>query len=172
MARAQDGDRVAYRRLLEDVTPYLRALVSRHRALSGEGEDTEQDILLSLHAVRHTYDPSRPFGPWLVAIARRRIIDRLRRRGRVTAVETALEPEHETIAAPGANLYATLFGRRDLQQAIESLPAGQRQAVLLLKLRSLSLKEAASESGMSIAALKVASHRALKRLRAKLGRRM
>jgi RNA polymerase sigma-70 factor (ECF subfamily) len=90
----------------------------------------------------------------------------------VTAVETALEPEHETIAAHGANLYATLFGRRDLQQAIESLPAGQRQAVLLLKLRGLSLKEAASESGMSIAALKVASHRALKRLRAKLGRRM
>ena len=63
MARAQDGDEVAYRRLLEDATPYLRSLAARHRALAGETEDVVQDILLTLHAVRHTYDPGRPFGP-------------------------------------------------------------------------------------------------------------
>jgi RNA polymerase sigma factor (sigma-70 family) len=172
MARAQDGDKVAYRRLLEDTTPYLRSLAARHRALSGEAEDVVQDILLTLHAVRHTYDPGRPFGPWLVAIARRRIVDRLRHRGRVAAAETALEPEHETIAATGANIHVTVARRRELQEAIGALPAGQRQAVLLLKLRGLSLKEAALESGMSIAALKVASHRAIKALRVMLGRRM
>ena len=170
MARAQDGDRIAYRRLLEEITPYLRSLAARHRALCGETEDTVQDILLTLHAVRHTYDPSRPFGPWLLAIARRRIVDRLRHRGRTAAAETALGPEHETIAATGPNLYALLSGRRGLRHAIERLPPGQRQAVLLLKLRGLSLKQAASESGMSVAALKVASHRGLKALRAVLGR--
>jgi RNA polymerase sigma-70 factor (ECF subfamily) len=169
MARAQDGDGAAYRRLLEDITPYLRALAARHRALSGEVEDAVQDILLTLHAIRHTYDPSRPFGPWLVAIARRRIVDRLRRRGRYAA-EIALAPEHETISAPGPNLYTLLSGRRGLREAIDELPSGQRQAVLLLKLRGLSLKEAASESGMSVAALKVASHRGLKALRATLGK--
>jgi RNA polymerase sigma factor (sigma-70 family) len=168
MARAQDGDRAAYRRLLEEITPYLRSLAAKHRALAGEIEDTVQDILLTLHAVRHTYDPSRPFGPWLVAIARRRIIDRLRQRGRIAMAEIALGPEHETIVASGPNLYALLAGRRGLRQAIESLPAGQRQAVLLLKLRGLSLKQAASESGMSVAALKVASHRGIKALRAML----
>lgn len=171
MARAQDGDAVAYRRLLEDVTPYLRSLVTRHRALAGETEDVVQDVLLTLHAVRHTYDPDRPFGPWLVAIARRRIVDRLRRRGRVAAAETSLEPEHETIAAKGANMHMTIARRRELQEAIGALPAGQRQALLLLKLQGLSLKEAALESGMSIAALKVASHRALKALREMLGKR-
>jgi RNA polymerase sigma-70 factor (ECF subfamily) len=170
MARAQDGDGVAYRRLLEEITPYLRALAARHRPLSGEIEDAVQDILLTLHAIRHTYDPSRPFGPWLVTIARRRIVDRLRRRGR-HAAEIALGPEHETIAAVGPNLYALLSGRRGLRDAIDRLPPGQRRAVLLLKLRGLSLKEAASESGMSIAALKVASHRGLKALRAMLDRR-
>jgi RNA polymerase sigma factor (sigma-70 family) len=170
MARAQDGDGVAYRRLLEDVTPYLRSLAARHRALSGEVEDAVQDILLTLHAIRHTYDPSRPFGPWLVTIARRRIVDRLRQRGRRTA-ETALGPEHETIAATGPNLYPLLSGRRGLRDAIDGLAPGQRQAVLLLKLRGLSLKEAASESGMTIGALKVASHRGLKALRAMLDRR-
>jgi RNA polymerase sigma factor (sigma-70 family) len=170
MARAQDGDNVAYRRLLEDITPYLRSLAARHGALSGEVEDAVQDILLTIHAVRHTYDPSRPFGPWLVAIAKRRIVDRLRRCGRRAAAETSLGPQHETLAASGANLYGILSGRRDLQEAIGRLPAGQRQAVLLLKLRGLSLKEAAAESGLSTAALKVASHRALKALRAMLGK--
>src|ERR671919_2815924 len=85
MARAQEGDRCAYRRLLEEITPYLRSLAAKHRALSGETEDTVQDILLTLHAVRHTYDPRRPFGPWLLAIARRRIADRLRHHGRIEA---------------------------------------------------------------------------------------
>jgi DNA-directed RNA polymerase specialized sigma24 family protein len=75
MARAQDGDGLAYRRLLEEITPYLRSLAARHRGLSGETEDTVQDILLTLHAARHTYDAGRPFGPWLLAIARRRIAE-------------------------------------------------------------------------------------------------
>jgi RNA polymerase sigma-70 factor, ECF subfamily len=170
MARAQDGDGLAYRRLLEEVTPYLRSLAARHRGLSGEAEDTVQDILLTLHAARHSYDVSRPFGPWLLAIARRRIADRLRRLGRRAAAETSLEPKHETISAPGPNLYTLLSGRRGLREAIDRLPSGQRQAVLLLKLRGLSLREAASESGMSAAALKSASHRGLKALRATLGR--
>jgi RNA polymerase sigma-70 factor, ECF subfamily len=132
MACAQDGDGAAYRRLLEDVTPYLRSLAARHRALSGDTDDVVQDILLTLHIVRHTYDPGRPFGPWLVAIARRRIVDRLRRRGRIAAAETTLEPEHETIAAMGANLHMAVARRRELQGALGALPAGQRQAILLL----------------------------------------
>jgi RNA polymerase sigma factor (sigma-70 family) len=171
MARAQAGDQVAYRRLLEDITPYLRSLAARHVMLAGEVEDVVQDVLLTVHAVRHTYDPGRPFGPWLLAIARRRIVDRLRRRGRRAAAEAPLGPQHETIAAEGTNLYPLLSGRRALQDAIARLPAGQRRAILLLKLRGLSLKEAALESGISIAALKVASHRALKALRAMLDER-
>ena len=90
MARAQEGDGLAYRRLLEEVTPYLRSLAARHGGLSGETEDTVQDILLTLHAARQTYDARRPFGPWLLAIARRRIADRLRRLGRRAAAETPL----------------------------------------------------------------------------------
>jgi len=171
MARAQAGDQVAYRRLLEDVTPYLRSLAARHAMLVGEVEDVVQDVLLTVHAIRHTYDPGRPFGPWLLAIARRRIIDRLRRCGRRAATEAPFGLEHETIAADGANLYPLLSGRRALRDAIARLPAGQRRAILLLKLRGLPLKEAALESGLSIAALKVASHRALKALRAMLDER-
>ena len=63
MARAQGGDRVAYRRLLEEITPYLRALAVRCLQNQGDVEDVVQDVLMTVHAVRETYDPTRPFGP-------------------------------------------------------------------------------------------------------------
>jgi RNA polymerase sigma factor (sigma-70 family) len=169
MARAQEGDREAYRRLLEQIAPYLRFLAGQRMGRRSDVEDAVQDVLLTLHAVRHTYDPARPFGPWLVAIANRRIVDALRRRGRSEARETPLEAEHETFAAPGANLPEAASEARALRQAVESLPPGQREAIRLLKLKEMSLKEAAAASGMSVAALKVATHRALKNLRKLLG---
>ena len=165
MARAQDGDRGAYRRLLDEITPFLRSLAARrHRDLS-DVEDAVQDVLLTLHAIRDTYDPARPFGPWLVAIANHRLIDRLRRQGRLRSRETALMPEHETFSAGQPNLCEKSLDRRELREAVEKLPAGQRQAVRLLKLEERSLKEAAAISGMSVGSLKVATHRALKSLR-------
>src|SRR5712671_6095400 len=169
MARAQAGDRDAYRRLLEDATPYLRSIAARHLRNSGDIEDTVQEVLLTVHAVRHTYDPARPFGPWLVAIANRRVVDGLRRQGRSRAREVALDLEHETFAAPQANLAETASDGRMLRDAIEQLPSGQRDAVRMLKLQEMSLKEAAAASGMSIAALKVAMHRGLKNLRKMFG---
>jgi RNA polymerase sigma-70 factor (ECF subfamily) len=58
-----------------------------------------------------------------------------------------------------------------LRQAIDSLPQSQRQAITLLKLKEMSLKEAEAASGISIAALKVATHRGVKSLRKILGDR-
>lgn len=170
MARAQDGDREAYRRLLEEITPYLRFLATRRVPNRSDVEDAVQDALVTIHAVRHTYDPARPFGPWLVAIANRRIVDGLRRRGRTAARETPLDAEHETFAAPEANYHEAASEARALREAVERLPPGQREAVRLLKLKEMSLKEAAAVSGMTVAALKVATHRALKSLRKMLGR--
>lgn len=78
MARAQAGEREAYRRLLDEITPYLRSLAAKAHRNRSDVEDAVQDVLLTVHSIRHTYDPGRPFGPWLVAIAHRRIVDRLR----------------------------------------------------------------------------------------------
>jgi RNA polymerase sigma-70 factor (ECF subfamily) len=169
MARSQRGDRDAYRRLLESVTPYLRSLAARTFQARADIEDAVQDVLLTIHAIRHTYDPSRPFGPWLAAIAHRRIVDCLRRHGRARGRETSIEDEHETFAAPEANLQEQASDGRVLRQAVDELPPGQRDAIRLLKLEGLSLKEAAVASGMSIAALKVATHRGLKNLRKLIG---
>jgi len=168
MARAQDGDRHAYRVLLEDMTPYLRALAARCFKDPGDIEEAVQDVLLTVHAIRRTYDPGRPFGPWLVAIANRRIIDRLRRQMRARSREIEFLPEHETFLPDQANLPSSFDDTADeraLHAAIDNLPPDQRQAISLLKLREMSLKEAAVASGRSVAALKVATHRAIKSLR-------
>lgn len=170
MAHAQTGEREAYRRLLGEITPYLRSLAAKYHRDPSDIEDTVQDVLLTVHAIRHTYDPARPFGPWLVAIARRRIADRLRRQGRLRSRETALAPEHESFAAPDTKLDEAMSEAFALHDAVERLPPGQREAITLTKLQELSLKQAATVSGTSIAALKVATHRALKNLRKILGR--
>jgi RNA polymerase sigma-70 factor (ECF subfamily) len=168
MARAQDGDRDAYRRLLGEIAPYLRAIAARHHRDGRDVEDSVQDTLLTLHAIRHTYDPARPFTPWLVAIARRRIIDRLRQQGRARIRDAQLAADHETFAVSGANNTDATVDERTLHLAIRALPPRQREAVTLLKLRELSLKEASTVSGVSISALKLATHRAMKTLRKRL----
>jgi RNA polymerase sigma-70 factor (ECF subfamily) len=165
MARAQAGERGAYRRLLDEITPYLRSLAVKSHRDPNDIEDTVQDVLLTVHAIRHTYDPSRPFGPWLFAIAQRRIVDRLRRQGRAWQHETPLEPEHETSVATQANCPEASCDAVAVHDAVERLPPGQREAIKLMKLQEMSLRQASAISGMSIAALKVATHRGLKSLR-------
>jgi RNA polymerase sigma-70 factor (ECF subfamily) len=165
MALAQDGDREAYRRLLEGVTPHLRSLAKRCFREAADVEDVVQDVLLTIHVVRHAYDPRRPFGPWLVTIANRRIIDRLRHDTRRRAHDVALSTNHETFADPATNLHQDTLDEADLAHAIERLPPDQRQTITMLKLNEMSLKEAAAASGRSIPSLKVATHRAIKSLR-------
>ena len=164
MARAQEGDRAAYHRLLLEITPYLRSLAARRHRDPSDLEDSVQDVLLTVHSIRQTYDPTRPFAPWLVAIANRRFIDRLRRQGRARNREIPLTAEHETFCESAANLDERPNGR-GLEGMVNNLPPAQQTAVRLLKLKELSLKEAAAVSGMSITSLKVNTHRALKSLR-------
>jgi RNA polymerase sigma factor (sigma-70 family) len=163
MARAQDGDAEAYLRLLQEITPYLRSRTARYHRDPRDIEDTVQDILLTLHSIRQTYDPTRPFGPWLVGIAKRRAFDRLRRQRRRRIHELPLTSDHETVV--GVDGVEGMPDRHRLESAIGELPPAQQQAIRMLKIKEMSLKEAATESGMSIASLKVATHRALKRLR-------
>lgn len=172
MAAAQAGDGRSYAALLRGVTPLLRRAAQRR--WSGVGadhvEDVVQDTLLTLHAVRHTYDASRPFMPWLMAILRHRQADSARRNARRSAREVAVANFEETFAGVPANRGEEEPADRDaLRKAIAGLPAGQRRAVELLKVKEMSLKEASAATGMSVTALKVAMHRALKSLRAALG---
>lgn len=170
MRAALEGDAAAYARLLGEVTPLVRRVAQSHWTGRVDAEDIVQDILLSLHAVRHTYDPERPLTPWLMAIARNRLADFQRRQARRSRNEVVVAVLPETFGADTANRNSVPGDPEELHRAIASLPAGQRQAVELLKLREMSLKEASAASGMSVPALKVAMHRAMKFLRTTLGR--
>jgi RNA polymerase sigma factor (sigma-70 family) len=174
MQAAQAGDADAYTSLLHAITPRIRRIVARQRAFAGPEavEDLVQDVLLSVHAVRATYDPARPFMPWLLAIVRNRLVDAARRYGRSAAHEVFVEDLDVTFSTVDTNPnQERTHDMAILQRAIETLPAGQRQAVDLLKMREYSLKEASAATGISIGALKVATHRGMASLRRMLGGR-
>lgn len=168
MRSAVEGDSVAYHRLLRAVTPVLRAAARGGLARAGQPadqfEDIVQDILLAIHLKRHTWDPAQPFGPWLFAIARNKLVDALRRRGRRVFVniddysETIpSEPVTETVPASEVKLH------------LDGLPARQRDVVRSIAVQSTSIKDTAAKLAMSEGAVRVALHRGLARL-AKLRR--
>jgi RNA polymerase sigma-70 factor (ECF subfamily) len=171
MRSAHGGDADAYAALMQELAARLRQIVRHRRAFleHADVEDLVQDVLLSVHAVRATYDVTRPFLPWVLAITRNRLADAARRYARSGAHEVVVEDLDVTFFSERANTMKTTYGDPDaLKEAIADLPAGQRSAIELLKLREMSLKEAAAASGTSVGALKVATHRAMDALRRKL----
>lgn len=169
MAAAQAGDARAYDRLLRAALPLLRAVARRRILNPAEAEDAVQDALLTIHQLRDSYDPSRPIRPWLTAITERRAIDRLRRHGRSAGRETPIEFFGETLADPLANGGEARVAAMQLRNAVAALPPAQRMALAMAKLEDMPLAEASARSGMSVGALKVATHRAVKVLRRRLG---
>jgi DNA-directed RNA polymerase specialized sigma24 family protein len=86
--------------------------------------------------------------PWLAAIARNRMADGARRYARRTANELTSDRLPETSAADDTNTLVERYGDAEaLTRAMAKLPPGQRQAIELIKLRELSLKEASAVSG-------------------------
>lgn len=173
MAAAQKGDRLAYERLLRGCTPLVRRVVRHQGVQPDRVDDAVQEVLITVHRARQTYDPTRSFSGWLCAIARRRAIDALRRRGRQDRREVFAPLDYEGHADPAADAGATpALDSRLIQDAVDQLPEGQREAIEALALRQLSLEEAARLTGKTKGALKVNMHRALKALRSRFGEDM
>lgn len=181
MRATQSGDSDAYGQLLRALVPWLRQYIRNQRRFLqvADIEDLVQEVLLSLHAVRRTYDPARPFVPWMLAITSNRLADAARLYARRSAREAPVDGHDglestDDVTSRGASTNTEEDGWVDeqaLQQAIRALPASQRAAINLLKLRELSLKEAARELGTTVGALKVSVHRAMASLKRSLARR-
>ena len=172
MASAQTGDRAAYSNLLRECVPVIRTSASR-RAPADRIDDVVQDVLLTLHNARHTYDPSRSFVAWLSIIADRRAIDLMRRVVREGSREVHAPIHYEQHADPDARPDAPVEHAetaRQVRQAVKSLPQRQREAVEHLMLSERSLKETSSITGQSEGSIKVSLHRALRALRLKIER--
>jgi RNA polymerase sigma-70 factor (ECF subfamily) len=172
MASAQGGDQAAYAALLRECLPMIRRMARQNGVDPGSVDDDVQDTLMTIHRARHTFDPVRPFTPWLRAIVQRRGIDVRRRTGRQASRELHVPLAYEAHPDPddSAELVVDGQGRAgQLMAALEKLPPGQREALEKLGLQERSLAEVSAETGKSVVSLKVNLHRAIKSLRQIMG---
>lgn len=174
MRAALAGDGAAYQRLLSALVPYLRNLCRRSCARAGlsasEAEDAVQETLLAIHLKRHTWDPDQPLKPWLGAIARNKVIDAMRRRGR--RAETDIADFEDVLSTPAeAERLEREMERKDALRLLDQLSARQREAIEAVSIRGESLRDAATTLGVTEGALRVSVHRGLKTL-AQLYRRL
>jgi RNA polymerase sigma-70 factor (ECF subfamily) len=160
------GDSRAYAAFLRDLTIHLRAFLRKRLArLPEEVEDLLQELLLAIHNQRHTYDRSRPVTVWVQAIARYKLIDMLRCRSRVEALQDEYDDESELFAHSAQQ---STDARLDVAALLEILPDRQRLPILYVKVEGASIADTAARTGMSASAVKVGIHRGLKVLAAKI----
>jgi len=168
MASAQQGDAPAYEELLRLLARETRGFVGRRVGWADWAEDVVQEVLLTVHRARNTYDPARPFAPWFYAIASSRLIDALRARRRLVLREVIDDEVLARQEAPSPSAAASDL-RDTLAHAVAGLPRIQREVVSLLKYEDLSVREVARRLGMSEAAVKTTAHRGYKVLRRTVG---
>ena len=157
MRAAQGGDKAAYRTALSASRDWLLRYYAR-RIAPASVEDLVQETLLSVHAKRASYDPTRPYYPWLAAIARYRWIDALRK---LTSDEEL--GEHD---APVSSEEDAVLSRLSLDGLLHRLPDAQSLAIQLTKIEGRSVADAARITGQTEALVKVNVHRGLKKLAA------
>lgn len=163
MRAAIGGDEGAYRRLLTDLSRALRATVRRGfagvSARPNEVEDVVQEVMLAIHLKRHTWDQSKPIGPWIMAIARNKMIDDLRRKGRRT--EVPIDGMLETLESGG---HEDAIHAYDAGRVLSGLNGRNREIVQAITIDGHSASDVATKLGMTEVAVRVALHRSLKAL--------
>lgn len=167
MKLTQEGDVEAYARLLSEISPLVFGYVRKRVFDPANVDDVYQDVLMTLHKARHTYQPDRELSPWLFAVMRNAVWTALGKTRKFSAREVRLEEFHEmTWVAPDPD------GLDDrLQHALSALSPEHRQAVEMLKLREMSVDQAARELGITKVALRVRAHRGYVQLRKILSRK-
>jgi len=163
MQQAQMGDKRAYTNLLTQSSALVQKFLSKKLSNSDDIQDILQEILISIHKARHTYDASRPFKPWLFAIAGFRLNDFFRKSYRKAHHDSVIveqtKQENELQNVTETNLLA-----EEMKKALELLPEKQKAIVTMMKLEGYSAQEVADHLGMSVSAVKVAAHRVYKKL--------
>lgn len=158
LALSQQGDKAAYRALLQAARAWLERYFGR-RMPPHQRDDLVQETLLSMHRKLATCDPARPFLPWLAAIARYRFVDQLRRQ--YHAAEVSIEDD-----LAGASDEPSMHARMSIERLLALLPAGQAAAIELVKIDGLSVADAARLTGQSESLVKINIHRGIRRLAA------
>jgi RNA polymerase sigma-70 factor (ECF subfamily) len=166
MRDAIAGDERAYGDFLQRAACIVRGFASRRITQGGiDPEDIVQETLLAIHLKRHTWRQDAPIMPWLHAIAKYKLIDAFRRRGRRAEIE--IGDIAETFAEPASETVSS----REIGYALATLAPGQRSVVTAISVDGRSIGETAKWLGMSEAAVRVAFHRGLAAIRGRFDQR-
>jgi len=168
MRQSLEGDKRAYAELLQQTARLLRPFLAKRLSFESEVDDVLQEILISIHKARHTYDGQRPYKPWAYAIANFRLqdylrmhyADQLRQAVDISELENNL---HEDVTETAIS-YESISGE------VHKLPEKQATILQLMHQDGYTAKEVAEKLGMTESAVKVSAHRAYKVLRRKLER--
>jgi RNA polymerase sigma-70 factor (ECF subfamily) len=165
MAKYQQADSAAAVELIRQVSPVLFRFFANYTAIRAYAEDLVQECWLRIHRSRHTYRPGEPVRAWIFAIARHTRADGYGRRRRIESHELPVDelqrlPESGKGAPCGPDGFVA-----DLSRTINTLPEGQREVILMLKVSGMSLEEVARATGSTIGAVKQKAHRAYQKLR-------
>jgi RNA polymerase sigma factor (sigma-70 family) len=158
---ANQGDAAAYATFLRIVAPMIRGIVRACGSELGteECEDTVQETLLALHRKRHTWREDLAVRPWLAAIARHKVTDAFRARGR--RVHLPVEDFADVLPAPAE---PDPTRRLDVDRVIDRLDPRAARIVRAIGMEGASVAETADTLAMTETAVRGALHRAMKRL--------
>ncbi|MBN8543649.1 MAG: sigma-70 family RNA polymerase sigma factor [Alphaproteobacteria bacterium] len=157
------GDAVAYAAFLNQLSPILRRVIGR-KIPASDVEDVLQEVLISIHKARHTYDGNRPLMPWLIAITSFRVTDHLRK--------TYSEMRHKSVdIADYENLLEAVTENTHESESIDEMLDGiggrERKILSMMHVEGYTAKQVGEQLGMKESAVKVAAHRAIKKIREK-----
>jgi len=169
MDRYAAGDDAAFAQVYDALAPRLYGFLLRQTRETARAEDVLQQTLLQIHRARGSFIRGAEVTPWAFAIARRVLIDSVRR-GRREELSTDGQADPGASEAAGADelVQAQQLARR-LERELSKLPPAQRAAFELVKNEGLSMAEAAQVLGTTVAAVKLRAHRAYEALRHALG---
>jgi RNA polymerase sigma-70 factor (ECF subfamily) len=159
------GNQADYGKFLTQISPILQRVVSRKLG-SAEIDDVVQEILISIHKARHTYDGERPIMPWIAAIASFRITDHLRKHYSQMRHQTVDISELENILA---DVTEDDSANESIDELLKNASEKDKKILKLMHVEGYTAKEVGAQLGMNESAVKVAAHRAVKKIREKFG---
>ena len=168
MRQSLKGDQRAYSEVLKETARFLRPFLAKRLSFTNEVDDLLQEILVSVHKARHTFDGNRPYKPWVYAIAKFRLQDYLRSHY-ADQLHHAIDLS-EIEESVSENVTETTISYESISGEIQKLPEKQAIILQMIHQEGFTAKEVADKMGMSESAVKVAAHRAYKILRIKLER--
>lgn len=160
---ANSGNKKSYEEFLNKISSLLRPIIVK-KIINFDVEDVLQEILLSIHKARHTYNGDRPIIPWIIAIANFRMTDYLRKYYAQMRHKTLDIQEMENILA---DIDENFIETTSINELFDEITPKNKEIITMMHLEGFTAKEVGERVGMSESAVKVAAHRAIKKIRNK-----